>query len=385
MKCFAGTNRFLCWLLCAGLCVHGAGAVSTSAKSAVLMDAASGRVLCAQDASTPRSIASITKLMTALVCVETFADLDAEVLIPPEAAGVEGSSMYLKPMEKYTVRQLLYGLLLRSGNDAAVALAIVCSGDVETFVAAMNDRAQALGMTATHFANPHGLDDPAHYSTALDMARLAREVLRHPALAEICSSRSYTLNDQTLLNHNKLLWRYDGCIGFKTGYTQSSGRTLVSGATREEGTLLAVTLDDPDDWADHAALLDYGFAHFREYPLCRAGKRLCRLRVEGSVPGWVEVAAAEDLACMLSSQEEVVLHLELPDCVSAPVAVGDVLGSLTVSLEGTVIVQTPLIAASAAGDDRRTGLFSRAAPILSLARVSVPVWHGSLTRIPQGG
>lgn len=361
-----------------------AGAVDTAAQSAILMDAAGGRVLFAQAEDTPRPIASVTKLMTALVCAESYEDLDQPVLIAPEAAGIEGSSLYLKPMEKFTVRQLLYGLLLHSGNDAAVALAMDCGGTEENFVAAMNQKARALGMTNTHFANPHGLDAEDHYSTARDLAILAGAVLKNPDLAAICATKNYAFGDQTLTNHNKLLWRYDGCVGLKTGYTQTAGRTLVSAATRSEGTLIAVTLDDPEDWADHAALLDYGFSRFQAYPLCRSGKVLFRLPVEGAALPYVPVTAAEDLEYMLAENENVTVQFHLPEQIAAPVKAGDILGSVTYRINGEKIAQTYLTAAGDVPAASRS-TWARYLQDTALARglfARAPVWRGMLTRSP---
>lgn len=373
----------ICWAICAGFFLNPAKAVTTSAQSAILMDAESGRILYAQDIDTPRSIASITKLMTALVCVESFPDLDRTVLIDPLAVGIEGSSLYLKPMEEYSVRDLLYGLLLHSGNDAAVALAIACSGDETTFVEAMNYKARTLGMTHTHFQNPHGLEGEGHYSTARDMAVLAREVLKYPDLMEICGTKTHNFGSTTLVNHNKLLGSYGGAVGFKTGYTQAAGRTLVSGARRSEGVLIAVTLDDREDWADHAALLDYGFEHYRSYPLCRAGKSLYFLPVVGSALPYVTVVAQEDLSCMLKQEERVTARVQLPSSIQAPVETGDILGSLSFYAEGEEIGQTYLVAGSAAPASQKLTLaerLGRSSPIFNQMFQATPVWKGPLTR-----
>ena len=229
------------------------------------MDAASGRILYEKDAHTRRLIASTTKLMTALVAVEATEDLEQVVTVKREYQA-EGSSMYLGVGEQLTIRELLYGLLLSSGNDAALAIAGGCAGDVETFVGWMNDRAGELGMADTHFANPNGLDHEAHYSTAYDMALLAREVLSHEVLVELVSTKSATVAGRSLVNHNKLLWRYEGCTGMKTGYTDAAGRTLVSSARRNGQDLICVTLKDRDDWNDHARLLDYGFKNCPLFP-----------------------------------------------------------------------------------------------------------------------
>ena len=170
------------------------------------------------------------------------------------------------------VETLLYGLLLHSGNDAAVALAGYCAGDVATFVEWMNQRAADLGMTRTHFSDPNGLGDAGHYASALDMAKLGRACLHNENIARIVATKSITLEGRALTNHNKLLWQCDGCTGMKTGYTRQAGRTLVSSARRAGQNLICVTLNDRDDWADHKALFDYGFSTYPRRVLAQAGE-----------------------------------------------------------------------------------------------------------------
>ncbi len=238
-----------------------AEAVQLSATAAILMDADSGEVLYEKDAARRMRIASTTKIMTALVVLE-HAQLTDTITVTGDHM-VEGSSMYLKPGEVVTVEELLYGLMLCSGNDAALALADCCGG-LETFVAAMNDKAAALGMTDTSFANPNGLDDEKHYSTARDMAVLAAYAAQNPTFRRICSTRTATVGGRTMTNHNKLLSQVEGCIGMKTGYTRAAGRTLVSCAERQGRRLVAVTLCDGNDWADHKALYEMGFAEKTE-------------------------------------------------------------------------------------------------------------------------
>lgn len=300
-----------------------------SAASAILVDGDTGRVLFESNAHQRRPIASITKLMTALVVVEASRDLSRSVVIQREWTGAEGSSMYLEAGESLTLESLLYGLLLPSGNDAAVALACACAGSVEVFVDWMNQRAASLGMENTHFANPNGLNDEAHYSTAYDMALLARRCLDHDVLMEIVGTRSATVAGRSLVNHNKLLWRYEGCIGMKTGYTQLAGRTLVSAARREGQTLLCVTLSDPNDWEDHAALLDYGFRCFPRRVLATAGKRVRTLPVTGSLVRTVAVETSHDVYYPLAAEEMVRAVVDLPQQAAAPVEAGTVAGSLS--------------------------------------------------------
>lgn len=251
-------------LLFAALLVGGAeqsDALSISAASAVLMDAESGVVLYEHNAHTPMLIASTTKIMTALTALRHY-DLGEVVTVSREAALTEGSSMYLKEGEQLTVEELLYGLLLASGNDASEALARHC-GDRERFVGWMNEIAGEIGMNDSFFENPSGLDGVNHKASAYDMAKLAACAMEDPTFARIVSTRSMTVGERTLSNHNKLLWQLDGCVGLKTGYTKAAGRTLVSAVERDGRMLIAVTLCDGNDWADHKALHEYGFSTLR--------------------------------------------------------------------------------------------------------------------------
>ena len=233
-----------------------AWAVDISATAAVLMDADTGQVLYEKNGDKRMLIASTTKIMTALVVLEQ-AGLDDTITVT-QAHMAEGSSMYLKPGETVRVEELLYGLLLCSGNDAALALT-ECAGGAAPFVALMNEKAAALGMAHTSFANPNGLDAEGHYSTARDMAVLAAAAMDDPTFRRLCSSRCVTIGSRTMENHNRLLRQVEGCVGLKTGYTKAAGRTLVSCAERNGCRLIVVTLRDGDDWADHAALYEYGF------------------------------------------------------------------------------------------------------------------------------
>lgn len=246
------------WVLCLIFCITPAvaEALEVSATAAVLMDADMGQVLYEKNGDRQMLIASTTKIMTALVVLEHAAPDDVITVTPDHMA--EGSSMYLRAGETVRVEELLYGLLLCSGNDAALALT-ECAGGLTPFVALMNEKAAALGMARTSFANPNGLDADGHYSTARDMAVLAAAAVENPTFRRICSSRSVTIGQRTMENHNRLLRQVEGCVGLKTGYTQAAGRTLVSCTERDGCRLVAVTLRDGNDWADHATLYDYGF------------------------------------------------------------------------------------------------------------------------------
>lgn len=246
-----------------------APSVNTNAEAAALIDVSSGRILYSHNGDKPLRIASLTKIMTAIVAIEA-GSLSDKVKVSVRAYGVEGSSIYLRLGEEMNLEHMLYGLMLRSGNDAATAIAEHIGGSVEGFVVMMNDKAEQIGMTQTHFENPHGLDSKQHYSSANDMALLAAYALQNPVFRNIVKTPSITVPnsyeswDHRWRNKNKMLILYEGADGVKTGFTKLSNRTLVSSATRNGQQLAAVTLNDGSDWMDHAKLLDYGF---KNYPL----------------------------------------------------------------------------------------------------------------------
>ncbi len=249
------------------------------AKAAALIDVTSGRILFSQHGDEPLKIASLTKIMTAIVAIEQ-GRLDDKVSVSVRAAGKEGSSLYLKAGEKMTLRNLLYGMMLRSGNDAAVAIAEHVGGSVEGFAYLMNKKAEELGLANSHFANPHGLDQPDHYMSANDLAKLSAYSLSNPEFNKIVETRvkkapnPHESWDYKWVNKNKMLTMYEGADGVKTGYTKQALRTLVSSATRDGQQLAAVTLNDGNDWNDHQALLDYGFRHFPLQEIVRKGQHI---------------------------------------------------------------------------------------------------------------
>ena len=296
-------------------------AEAISAKSAILMDATTGRVLYEKDADRQSLIASTTKIMTALVVCEQCNVLD-RMRIPKEAVGIEGSSMYLKEGEVLTIQELLYGLMLRSGNDAAVALAIYCGGTVEGFAELMNDKAHALGMKDSHFVNPNGLDAPGHYATARDMAVLAAYAMENPIFAQTVSTKTVTTGNRVLTNHNKLLWQVEGADGVKTGFTKAAGRILVSSASRQGRRLIAVTMNDPNDWKDHKELLDGGFSDYHVREFVKKGECLGSLEVAGGTSGYVDLIADCDFSYAVTPQEEVQIVLPAKKFVYAPAVCG---------------------------------------------------------------
>ena len=328
-------------------------APALSAKSAVLIDALTGDILIEKNAHSRMAMASTTKIMTALVAAER-GDLDKAVSVHPSAIGVEGSSIYLFAGEKMTLRDLLYAMLLESANDAAAAIAIEIGGSTQGFCDMMNAKAEELGLRDTHFKNPHGLYDDEHYTTAYELAKITREALRSEAIKTIVATKKMTItpiegNTRVLRNHNKLLSFYEGAIGVKTGFTKKSGRCLVSAAERDGLTLIAVTINAPDDWNDHKRLLDAGFDNFEAIPLTKAGKVCYMLDVMGgdttSVPliykdtlsTTVKKGRKEDIGCVI----ETLNRFEF-----APVMSGKTLGRAIFYLDGEKVGETDLVCAA---------------------------------------
>ena len=307
-----------------------------------MLDAVSGRVLHEKDPHSQSLIASTTKIMTALIVCEQCNVLD-RMQIPKEAVGIEGSSMYLQEGEVLTIQELLYGLMLRSGNDAAVALAIYCGGTVEGFAELMNDKARNLGLTNTHFVNPNGLDAPGHYSTARDLAVLAAYAMENPVFYQTVSTKNVRVGERYLTNHNKLLWRVEGADGVKTGYTKAAGRILVSSATRDHRRIITVTIDDGDDWNDHAALIHEGFSRYRMTDIVAQGDCLATLEVLGGENRRVEVLARTDFSFPLAPEERPQTMLPGPGFAYAPVAEGGEAGFAYVLIEGKAVGRIPVV------------------------------------------
>jgi len=313
-----------------------------SAEKAIVLDGQTGRVLFEKNADSQSLIASTTKIMTALIVCEQCNVLD-RMRIPKEAVGIEGSSMYLREGEVLTIQELLYGLMLHSGNDAAVALAIYCGGTVEGFAQLMNDKAHDLGMTNSHFVNPNGLDAPDHYSTARDLAVLSAYAMRNPIFAKTVSCKSVKAGERYLTNHNKLLWRLEGANGVKTGYTKAAGRILVSGAKRDGRQLIAVTINAPSDWQDHTQLLENGFTRFSVQTLITQGQSLGTQEVAGGSAGQVGLIAAEDFCYAMAEGETVSIELPGSGFVYAPVAEGQSAGYAHIFLDGAPVGKIELV------------------------------------------
>ena len=313
-----------------------------SAQKAILVDGQTGRVLYEKSGDARSLIASTTKIMTALIVCQQCHVLDL-VRIPREAVGIEGSSMYLQEGELLTVQELLYGLMLSSGNDAAVALAMYCSGSVEAFVEQMNEKAKSLGLSGTHFANPHGLDAPEHYSTARDLATLAGYAMENPFFRQTVSTKSVTVGQRMLTNHNRLLWQVEGADGVKTGFTKAAGRILVSSAQRFGRRLICVTIDDGNDWLDHKTMFERGFSEFVHRQLVEAGQSIGAVSVFGGTQETVSLVAAEDFSYAMAAGERVSFTLSMKSHVYAPVVQGVRAGYAYVCIDGKAVGKVAVV------------------------------------------
>lgn len=348
--------------LVGALCpVARAAGPEVSAQSAVVLTADTGAVLFEKDGHTPRPVASTTKIMTALLALEAAQERgDPLVDITQEMVAVEGSSMGLQAGDSISLTGLAAGMLLASGNDAANAAALYLDASLESFAARMNQRAAVLGMEDTHFVTPSGLDGEdaqglGHLSTAYDMALLARAALEDQAFRQLCSSPSLAVEFAepvkrvTYTNHNKLLTQYQGCVGVKTGFTKEAGRCLVSAAERDGALLIAVTLNAPNDWQDHAALLDYGFSQVEPYQLAGGDVRLT-VPVVGSPVEVVSLRGSNggEVTLPLGQGAQVERVVRVPKFLYAPVEAGEQVGEICWYLEGQLLGSAPLTAAGAA-------------------------------------
>lgn len=318
---------------------------SISAVGAVLIEAETGTILYEKNAYEHRAMASTTKIMTAILTIEA-GDLDREFTVDPLAIRVEGTSMGLQEGDRVSRRDLLYGILLPSGNDAANAAAVSVSGSISEFVKLMNSKAGELGLADTHFVTPSGLDADGHYTTALDLARLTAYAMQDETFREVVSCRSAEVEfgnppyKRTLYNSNKMLARYDGAIGVKTGFTDNARRCLVSAAERDGVTLIAVTLNAGDDWNDHTKMLDYGFTKVKAYPLelgCDT-----RVPVAGTGQSVGVYSHEETLALTPQQRTRLTRRVLLPAFVYGTVDKGDKLGEIQFYLDGELVKSCPL-------------------------------------------
>lgn len=350
-----------------GVIAEEASVITVSAKSAVLITADTLDVIYEKSANEKLSMASTTKIMTAYLALE-YAEKNGDdiVTVTKEMVMVEGSSMGLREGDKLHLTDIVTGMMLSSGNDAANTVALHISGNAADFAVLMNEKAKEIGMENTNFVTPSGLDDEAHYSTAYDMAILAAAALKNEKFKEIVSTSKCTIDFVNpekrawYSNHNSLLGKYEGCIGVKTGYTKKSGRCLVSAAERNGITLIAVTLNDPDDWNDHIKLLDYGFSAAKIIStnesgltgdIAVVGGESDRIKIKGTDGGNISVFYKEDNN----------LHkiIRLPKFVYAPVNTGDILGYVDYYNKDKKIISIPIVAAEDIEFKNKTGIFEK--------------------------
>ncbi len=325
--------------------------VSLSAKAAVLIDAQTGVVILAKNENSMLPMASTTKIMTTLLTIES-GELDEIYDIPDEALLTEGSSMGLHFGERVSKRELCYGMMLPSGNDAANTSALLISGSFEAFSRKMNSRAAELGMMNSNFVTPSGLHDDEHYSTAYDMALLTREALKNELFSEICGTKSVTISsegfetDKYLVNTNRLLSKYQYCIGVKTGFTDEAGRCLVSAAEKDGVKLIAVTFNAPDDWNDHIKMYSLGFDHAKSVKLVGFTERFM-LNAVGGEKNTIECMLSESPECTAvnGSLPDISEEIFLPEFVYAPILKGDTVGYVSYKLDGEEICRRNIEAA----------------------------------------
>lgn len=318
---------------------------SVTAAAAVLMDAASGQVLWAKNACQPRPPASTTKIMTALLALEG-GKLDRVVTVSEHAAAVGESSMHLFAGEKLTLEQLLYGALLRSGNDACVAIAEHIAGSEGNFVLLMNQKARELGASGTRFRNPNGLPAQGHLSSAYDLALLTRYAFQNPVFNRIVSTRVKDLGGRYYFNNtNRLLWSYQGADGVKTGTTNAAGKCLVASATREGRRLITVVLHSDDRYADTMNLLDYGFNHFKHVKACRTGGIAVRVPVSEGVTPEIPLVCDRELVVSVPAERphRLTTRAQPVPALTAPVAAGLPAGELTVLVDGQPVAGARLL------------------------------------------
>ena len=345
--------------------------ISLSAKSAILIDIDEKNVLYKKNEKERMPMASTTKIVTALVACELL-DCAQTLKIPRVAVGIEGSSIYLQEGEILSVEHLLYALLLESANDAAVALAVSAAGSIEKFAEKCNEKAYALGLRDTNFTNPHGLYDENHYTTAYDLAILSAEALKNPTIAKICATKRYEIpfgateenplgeGKRYLKNHNKMLSIYEGAIGGKTGFTKKSGRCLVSAAKRDDLTLIAVTLNAPDDWRDHTAMLNYGFERFERRVIFLQNEFSHSFPLSNGASNFVKITNLSPITVVTPKNAPAHTY-SIEACfrfVVAPVQKGQIVAKLCVSLNGKQYTSTLICAENISAKNEKHSFFN---------------------------
>lgn len=322
-----------------------------TAKAAIVMEASTGKVLYSRNANERRYPASTTKIITLITALE-YGNLDENVIASNNAATTEGSSLWLSPGEQLKLRDMLYGIMLVSGNDATVAVAEHISGSVENFAKLMTEKAHSIGAINSNFVNTSGLPDERHYTTAYDLAKITAYGYKNPLFAQIVSTKHKVIpwpgkdHDRDLYNENRMLWLYDGANGVKTGYTDAAGRCLVSAANRNGIQLIAIVLDSEYMWDDSIKLLDYGFAQLKPVPVINKGDILKTVTIKEGKTNNIKLLAVNDIILPMADNEQgkFTTVVEAPTKIDAPIASGQKLGTVKVMYNNVEVANTDLIA-----------------------------------------
>ena len=318
-----------------------------SASGAIVMDVTTGRILYEKNIHEKKPMASTTKIMTALVALEE-SDLNEMITVPRSAVGVEGSSIYLEHDEKVKMKDLLYGLMLRSGNDSAVAIATHIGGNIEKFADMMNRKAKSIGALNTNFKNPHGLHHKEHYTTAYDLALITREALKNEDFKQIVRTKLWVAEREGVkyfYNKNKTLLELEGGDGVKTGFTKASGRCLVTSATRDGMQLISVVLNAPNWFEDSYHLLNYSFEQYQSYKVIEKDKVLKTVPVKDGKKSETGIISFEDVVIPLKEQEiaKLVTIFETNDNISAPVSRGSIVGKAKIYVDNQLLHSINLV------------------------------------------
>ena len=341
----------------------GTSDLSLSARAAVLYEPETKSFLYEKNCDLRLPMASTTKVMTALVAIER-GDLGEYVEIDSRAVGTEGSSAYLKEGEIITLEELLYALLLSSANDAAVAIACHISGEVDKFATLMNEKAVILGLKNTSFKNPHGLDDTEHYTTAKDLAIISAEAMKNETFKNIVSSykKSFSSEERsrTYVNHNKLLNKYDGCVGVKTGFTKKSGRCLVGACEKDGVSLITVTLNASDDWCDHEKLFDLGYSMVERIILCNPYDYLYTVPTIGAKDKSVTLTNKDGFSAIVPKGVHIIKdYVKSHRYLIAPVSDEEILGEIYFTVDGKKIGSVRLYSTDNITNNEEKGLLKR--------------------------
>ncbi|HWR09238.1 D-alanyl-D-alanine carboxypeptidase family protein [Sporomusa sp.] len=322
-----------------------------TAKSAIVMEVSTGKVLYGKEAAERRYPASTTKIMTLITALE-YGKLDDVVTASENAASTEGSSLWLTQGEQLKMLDMFYGIMLISGNDATVAVAEHIAGSVENFAKLMTDKAHALGAVNSNFVNTSGLPNENHYTTAYDLAKITAYGYKNPLFSQIVSTQHKIVpwpgkdHDRDLYNENKMLWLYDGANGVKTGYTDAAGRCLVSAAKRNGTQLVVVVLDSDHMWDDSIKLLDYGFAQLKQVPVISQGDILKTVKINEGKTGDIKLLATNDISVPMADNEhdKYSTVIDAPNKLNAPITSGQKLGTVKVMYNNIEVASSDLIA-----------------------------------------